>query len=130
MATFPDCGALVFGSKSECPLAVFGPVASKPPRYSTNWKGNKAQIPGNIFAQCSLAQRQLQPGDATYEHDQGCDYDEVIACNMYFAVLFRHFYIQYVYISISGIIMPHLITFLLHGSFQVYIILHVTLFFI
>ena len=59
MATFPDCGALVFGSKSECPLAVFGPVASKPPKYSTTWKGNRAQITGNIFAQCSLAQRQL-----------------------------------------------------------------------
>ena len=103
--------------------ATFLPNAAWP-------KGSLSEFRANLGLQTSGFCFALQPGDATYDHDQGCDYDEVIACNMYFAVpvLLIHFYMQYIYIYISGIIMPHQITFLAHGSFQVYVILHVTFF--
>ena len=102
--------------------ATFLPNAAWP-------KGSLSEFRANLGLQTSGFCFALQPGDATYDHDQGCDYDEVIACNMYFAVpvLLIHFYMQYIYIS--GIIMPHQITFLLHGSFQVYVILHITFLF-
>lgn len=73
--------------------ATFLPNAAWP-------KGSLSEFRANLGLQTSGFCFALQPGDATYDHDQGCDYDEVIACNMYFAVpvLLIHFYMQYIYI--------------------------------